>query len=86
MKIRNYPINPNLSNQDMLLGTDSNGLTKNFIMSSVGEFLTSASSPSIILASDLTELQTHTPSTTTFGITTDNNKLYYFNVTWVNIV
>jgi hypothetical protein len=83
MKIRNYPINQNLSNQDMLLGTDSNGLTKNFLMSSIAEFTTSASSPSIILASDLTELQTHTPTRPTLGVTVDNNKLFYYNSSWI---
>lgn len=83
MKIRNYPINPNLTNQDMLLGTDSNGLTKNFLMSSISEFVTSGSAPSIVLAADLTELQTVTPTKTTLGITTDNNKLFYFNSVWI---
>lgn len=85
MKIRNYPINPTLTNQDMFLGTDSNGLTKNFLLGSIGEFATSGSCPSIILATDLTDLQTRTPSVTSFGITTNDNKLFYYNTTWTPI-
>lgn len=42
MRIRQYPINPNPTNTDMLLGTDSNGLTKNYLLGSLTDFFTSA--------------------------------------------
>lgn len=41
MRIRLYPINQNLTNSDMLLGTDSGGLTKNFKLETLTQFITS---------------------------------------------
>lgn len=42
MRIRQYPINTNLTDSAMLLGTDSNGLTKNHLLSSIKEYVLSA--------------------------------------------
>lgn len=41
MRIRLYPINQNLTNSDTLLGTDSGGLTKNFQLGTLAQFITS---------------------------------------------
>ena len=39
MRIRQYPINTNLTDSTMLLGTDSNGLTKNHLLGSIKEYV-----------------------------------------------
>lgn len=46
MRIRNYPINSNITSRDMLIGTDVGGSTKNFLLSSLSDFITSGTTVS----------------------------------------
>lgn len=76
MRIRNYPKNTNLTEQDMLLGTDSYGLTKNFLLSDITRFVTSGislSGATIIVSADSSQI-----SATRIGYGTVTNQEFSY--------